>query len=471
MTHFFKFFLITLFAIAILLGAPILYFSAAIGAIDLPWLTGVAADELASSRPDHSERDRLRQRISEELQSANRFDVTLSEDEVNRILVGELAGVGRLTNARIDLEPQGGRFRARLAGRVAIPINASFSFVLDDGRVRLDLDAVSIGYLPLPSFALDPADWLFNHVGGVNQILSARGDARLSELRSGNAALRIAGYRDEQAGEISGAELASVLSYASGDIPIPRARAAREPTLQPPADAWKYLALGDSLSVGEGATTTANNYATGFWKYLESTFNVGFAFENFGIRGESTASFAQGPDAQLDRAVADIQSLEVDADPATRVHVITLSLGANDIFPILAGPACRAGPGDPECRNELDRATSEIEDNMNLILGRLREAAGPETLIFVTTYYDPFDFGTGLAFERLSDETMRNLNDRIVVAARANNVSVADAHALFRGLAAQLTHVLEGDVHPLDSGYGVLLLAFEDAYERSGPFS
>ncbi|MDP6184202.1 MAG: SGNH/GDSL hydrolase family protein, partial [Gammaproteobacteria bacterium] len=218
------------------------------------------------------------------------------------------------------------------------------------------------------------------------------------------------------------------------------------------------------------ATSTATNYATGFWKYLESSFNVGFEFANFGIPGESTSSFVRGSESQLDRAIAEIQNLQADGDPATRVHVITLALGANDIFPILEGPTCRAGPGDPNCRDELDRATSEIEGNMNVILRRLREAAGPETLIIMTTYYDPFDFGTGLAFERLSDETMRILNVRIVVAARGNDVAIADAHTLFRGLAARLTHVLEGDVHPLDSGYGVLLLAFQDVYERIGPF-
>ena len=31
-----------------------------------------------------------------------------------------------------------------------------------------------------------------------------------------------------------------------------------------------------------------------------------------------------------------------------------------------------------------------------------------------------------------------------------------------------LTHILEGDIHPNDDGYGVLLRAFQDAYERVG---
>ena len=115
------------------------------------------------------------------------------------------------------------------------------------------------------------------------------------------------------------------------------------------------------------------------------------------------------------------------------MHVITLTLGANDIFPVLEGPICRTGPADPVCKAALDDATGQIESGVRTVLERLRDAAGPETLILVATYYDPFDFGLGLAFERLSDETIRTLNDNILAAARTNDVAVADTHGLFRG--------------------------------------
>ena len=107
---------------------------------------------------------------------------------------------------------------------------------------------------------------------------------------------------------------------------------------------------------------------------------------------------------------------------------------------------------------------------MNLIFSSVREAAGPQTHILALRYYDPFDFGTGLAFEQLADQTIRDMNERIAAAALRNGVLLADAHTLFRGSAVRLTHVLEGDVHPSDQGYGVLLLAFQDAYEGIGLF-
>ena len=470
MATFFRAFFFTLFLIAVVVVVPIVYLGAAIGATDLPWLTGIDSADLQNISPDHSGRDSLRQRIDQQLQSASSFDITLTEHEVNRIFEGELAGLGRLHNPRFDLKSQGGRLSAELAGRVPVPLEADVTFSLDGGRIRLHLHEVSIGFLTFPEPLLDPAGTLLNYVAGVNQVLSRQGDVRLAELRSGNAALRMTGYRVEGTTQISDTELATALSDPFRNIPAPRERAYRAPSTVPSPGEWKYLALGDSLAAGEGASSPANNYATRFRQYLEATFNVDFAFTNLGIPGESTSSFVQGPESQLDRAIAEIKSLQNDGDPATQTHVITLSLGVNDIIPTLEGPVCRAGPGDPGCRTELDNATSLIETNMNVILRRLREAAGPETLIMLMTYYDPFDFGSGLAFEALSDETMRNLNGRIVAAAQANDIAIADAHPLFRGLAARLTHVLEGDVHPVDRGYGVLLLAFQDAYERIGPF-
>lgn len=471
MATFFRAFLLTLFLIATIVVVPIVYLSAAIGATDLPWLTGIDSADLQNVGPDHSGRDSLRQRIDGQLESSDSFDVTLTEHEVNRIFKGELAGLGRLHNPRFDLGSQGGRLSAELAGRVPVPLEADVTFSLDSGRIRLHLHEVSIGFLTFPEPLLEPTGAFLNYVAGVNQVLSHQGDMRLAELRSGNAALRIAGYRIERAAQITDTEIATVLSDALGNIPAPRERAARTPSAIPRPGAWKYLALGDSLAAGEGASSPTSNYASRFRTYLEATFNVSFAFANLGIPGESTSSFVQSPESQLDRAIAEIKSLQTDGDPATQTHVITLSLGVNDIVPILEGALCRAGPSDPGCRSELDNAVSRIETNMSVILRRLREAAGPETLIMLMTYYDPFDFGSGLAFETLSDETMRNLNGRIIAAAHANDITIADAHSLFRGLAARLTHVLEGDVHPVDRGYGVLLLAFQDAYERIGPFN
>ncbi len=81
------------------------------------------------------------------------------------------------------------------------------------------------------------------------------------------------------------------------------------------------------------------------------------------------------------------------------------------------------------------------------------------------TYYNPFDLGTGLAFENVSDHTLDRLNQRIISVAERHQVDVADANSIFVDLSPALTHILAGDIHPTDEGYAALLLAFEDTYE------
>ena len=109
-------------------------------------------------------------------------------------------------------------------------------------------------------------------------------------------------------------------------------------------------------------------------------------FRNFGISGESTNSFVRRADPQIDRAIAEIRRLQSDEIPETNVHAITVSLGASDIFPVLQNKYCTDDPEGEACTRELDAATLRLEQNMDVILQTLREAAGPETVIIILTY-------------------------------------------------------------------------------------
>ena len=51
----------------------------------------------------------------------------------------------------------------------------------------------------------------------------------------------------------------------------------------------------------------------------------------------------------------------------------------------------------------LDAAVTTFDDNIELILSRLRQAVGPDTHILLMNYYNPFNFGTGLIFEAIKD--------------------------------------------------------------------
>ena len=69
-----------------------------------------------------------------------------------------------------------------------------------------------------------------------------------------------------------------------------------------------------------------------------------FGFQNFGVSGESSNSMIHGVNDQLNRTIMRIRELNSDNNPSESVHIITLSVGANDVFPVLQGLKCSADP-------------------------------------------------------------------------------------------------------------------------------
>lgn len=482
-------------AALVLLGAAALYMAAALGLIDVPWISGVssaamaeaavpassaksqpqaqpAPNQPAAPRPESTELRQLETKISRDLAESDRFEITLTEEELNRLLQAELGARARIGALMVDLMSDRAQFNGELRGRIPVPFSGSMFFRLNQGIVSLELDKVKVGVIPLSGFAKDGVNAILNEIGSLNDMLAETGQIEVTVLELSDAAIRIAGRRSGRASAKArgAAEAAKAKPLSPEDFPKPRDKAARQPAVTPRPGAWLYLSLGDSLAAGEGASSPQKYYAFRFWRYLEETFRVSINFTNLGIAGESTNSFVRRVNPQIKQAIAEIERLRGDGIPETDVHVITLSLGANDIFPVLQSDECTNNPAGAECQRKLDEATNTLEQNMDEILSQLRRAAGPKTLIVAVTYYNPFDFGTGLSFESVAEGALNKLNARIRSVAERNQVAVADAHALFNDLAVGLTHILSGDVHPQDAGYDALLLAFEDAYEATGPF-
>ena len=95
-----------------------------------------------------------------------------------------------------------------------------------------------------------------------------------------------------------------------------------------------YVALGDSLAVGVGATEPEEEgYVPQFKK--RATANADLV--NLAVSGEDSRTFISS--LQLERAVAAI------ADPSTNTKVVTLGIGANDLLAVLApGKPCTVDP-------------------------------------------------------------------------------------------------------------------------------
>jgi len=234
-----------------------------------------------------------------------------------------------------------------------------------------------------------------------------------------------------------------------------------------------YLALGDSLAVGVGASNIHTTYVQRLFTYYRGAVSVD-TLVNLGVGGETSASF--GP--QLARALATI------GDPATDARVVTLDIGGNDALGTLFGdPACVADRTSPTCQAAMAATLAAFATNYATILATVNAAlaADPgDEQVYVMTYYNLWG-GTGDPLEALadtlllgadltidcaanaSDPTKVGLNDLIACIAMASGAVVADVYGAFDDRALVLTHVADADIHPTDAGYATITKAFMDA--------
>jgi lysophospholipase L1-like esterase len=249
----------------------------------------------------------------------------------------------------------------------------------------------------------------------------------------------------------------------------------------------KMLSLGDSVVFGY---ITQDGYAyvnpDNFLGYPELVGNaLRLDSTNASCPGETTAGFLSltGADngcrpfranfplhagyrsTQLDFALG-----YLGANRKTRL--VTLSLGANDGFLLLA--ACR---GDPACiQAGLPAALGAVYANLNTILSNLR-ATGFKGMLMVVNYYsqdysDPNQTGLTAA-----------LNQALAGAAAANGAVVADVFTAFRMAAANPfaagntckagllngnpQNALTCDVHPSLTGQRLLAKTVAATYQAA----
>src|SRR3972149_3533080 len=88
-----------------------------------------------------------------------------------------------------------------------------------------------------------------------------------------------------------------------------------------------YIALGDSLSAGVGAS---NYVEKGFVGLVHDKLGPEFALLNLGIAGDTSRELIEeGP---LDRVIAEIEQRNYDDNADNNVTVVTLEIGGNDLL-------------------------------------------------------------------------------------------------------------------------------------------
>lgn len=275
----------------------------------------------------------------------------------------------------------------------------------------------------------------------------------------------------------------SAIALAGAAVAAPPAAAAA-PNWGQPAPYTYYLSLGDSLGfgysaqnfqqfMGDGNIDDFAGYTQQVAAYLQLSPP---AVMNMSCPMETTATMINGPcpaagqieaitgqtwpfDPQLGAAQTFLAGHRLDRG------VITLSIGANDLFTAVdANPSCLTNPGCPQ----LKTAITTVRTNLTQILRTLRQAA-PRATIVVLTPYNPFGHAVPM-----SNLAAIAFNLTVGMTALFNSARVADA---FGPINAQYPKTfdcgylvfycagpaVDPDIHPTATGYGVIATAFEKA--------
>jgi acyl-CoA thioesterase-1 len=260
-------------------------------------------------------------------------------------------------------------------------------------------------------------------------------------------------------------------------MPSPTATVAGSPEA---AAAPIYIALGDSLAVGDGASDPSSTaYVPQFHQYLRQALGIpDLALMNLGHGGDTSADLINY--GHVAQAVSEIQARDFDESPDNDVQVVTLDIGGNDLLDlfltlVITGtcPDLETSLAKAECVNGLQDALDGLRENFDQALDELRQA-DPDLPILTADLYNPFS-GSGLAFEDVAEWALEGregspveegLNDIIRSVAGEHGVPVADWYSAFEGKSAEF--ISPDQIHANDAGYTAMTDALIVAYEASG---
>jgi lysophospholipase L1-like esterase len=241
-----------------------------------------------------------------------------------------------------------------------------------------------------------------------------------------------------------------------------------------------YIALGDSLAVGDGASDPSSTaYVPQFHQYLRQTLGIpDLALMNLGHGGDTSADLIEH--GHLAQAVSEIRARDFDESPDDDVQVVTLDIGGNDVLGLfftlaLSGtcPDLQTSLAKPECVGGLQDALDGFRENFDQALDELVQA-DPHLTILTADLYNPFS-GSGLAFEDVAEWALEGregspveegLNDIIRSVAGEHGVPVADWYGPFEGKSGEF--IAADQIHANDAGYAAMTDALVVAYEASG---
>ena len=199
----------------------------------------------------------------------------------------------------------------------------------------------------------------------------------------------------------------------------------------------QYVALGDSISAGNGASDPAQ---TGVVALVAADRDV--PARNLAVAGATASDLVE---RQLPAAMELVE--------AGDVAFVTVSAGGNDLAALIPNAACVEEPLPAAC--PLDETLFGIEERLLRIIDDIRDFDGDVPIVLIA--YPNFFSGTGHAFEAPAERVLRRFAEMLRdVSSTQRNVAVAEPS--FEGRGGELTHVLDepSDPHPNDAGQQVI---------------
>lgn len=205
-----------------------------------------------------------------------------------------------------------------------------------------------------------------------------------------------------------------------------------------------YIALGDSLTAGIGASETGYLRLTAFvprlTNYLRQSLDV--YVENHGIPGLTSAQLfyylTQGPGMKEKIATADL---------------ITITIGGNDLLQLVANQNMINLEGK-EIEAVFEQVMIHIDQSLRFI-----QAHNAQAEIYIMDLYSPFD--QHHPFHLVSKQVITSFNNKLYELAEEHvNVKLVTVYDLFLNQGSKLTHIEHQDIHPNDQGYDIIFEAF-----------
>ena len=273
------------------------------------------------------------------------------------------------------------------------------------------------------------------------------------------------GSGDDETRDVASGSTATELPTGSVVTAAPTVTAKSEPTGRRPL----YLALGDSLSAGIGASDAPSLG----WVDIVSTALPEWDLLNLGVSGDDSRELLFG--GSLDEGLRHIALRATDAEPGNEVGAITLEIGGNDLLDmyydlVLPGecPSVIEALQRETCVTALESALAAYRSNLAETLRRLIEAA-PGTPIFLMTLFNPFS-GDGTVIDEIGTLTLEGqegtpfregLNDVVREVGAEAGVILVEWYGPFLGKKSE--YISFDLIHPNNAGHAVMAEAVIEA--------